>query len=226
MSETVCFAQGVPDGKGRPVVVSFPNSDVLLNAFATFAAWSLLYFFVTRYILERLVPRIWGKLYTEMSWPDRRSYVCHHLWILVKTSAIIPGLLAIIQTIFLDRDLHAPVVPGSPLSNADIFSVLCEPRSSALSLTRQTWRSSPCLSVRRPRLRRADRPVELTYRARVSPVTLLHHVAAIVLAQWQIAGEVNGVALTNPMPRVLNSRGFDSQFILIMICAQTMRTQL
>jgi len=69
------------------------------------------------------------------------------------------------------------------------------------------------------RLVRADRSVELTYRARVSPVTLLHHVAAIVLAQWQIAGEVNGVPLTNPMPRVLNNRGFDSQFILIMICA-------
>lgn len=59
---------------------------------------------------------------------------------------------------------------------------------------------------------------ELTYRARVSPVTLLHHVAAIVLAQWQIAGEVNGVALTNPMPRVLSSQGFDSQFVLIMMC--------
>lgn len=121
----VCFANGVPDAQGRPVVVSFPNSDVLLNAFATFTAWSLLYFAITRYVLERIVPRFWGPLYTEMDWPDRRSYVCHHLWFLVKTSAILPGLLAIVQVVFRKRDLHEPIVPGSPVSSGDVFSVLC-----------------------------------------------------------------------------------------------------
>ena len=219
MADQVCFANGVPDAEGRPVVVSFPNSDVLLNAFATFAAWSLVYFFITRYILEPLVPRLWGKLYTEQNWPDRRSFVCHHLWILVKTSAIIPGVLAIAQTIFLHKDLHAPVVPGSPLSSGDIFSVLCASAAARLAHTADMEIIAMFVCPSRRLLVRADRSVELTYRARVSPVTLLHHVAAIVLAQWQIAGEVNGVPLTNPMPRVLSNRGFDSQFILIMICA-------
>lgn len=56
---------------------------------------------------------------------------------------------------------------------------------------------------------------ELTYRARVSPVTLVHHVCACILAAWQIASAVNGVGLDQEIPRVLVDRSSDSQFVLI-----------
>ena len=105
-------------------MLSYPNSDILLNAFAVASSASLLYFFTMRFLIEPGLRRFYGERFTSMSWPDQRSFSLHFLWSAVKLSCIIPGLLALNNVVFHGQPLPAPIAPNSQLSNGDILSIL------------------------------------------------------------------------------------------------------
>lgn len=61
-----------------------PTSIVLNYAFCVFAASLLMLFVFAHFIAEPiLMPKAYKHIYRDMSPANRRSFTCHHVWLLV-----------------------------------------------------------------------------------------------------------------------------------------------
>lgn len=139
------------------------------------------------------MPRLHRKAYTALSIPDQRSFTVHHHWLLVKFSCI-PAAWPYINIMFRNQALAVPLFPGARVSNADFLSVMYMAIVSSFA-----W--------------------EICYRCKISVVSLIHHIAAIILGCWQLSGEVAWVPYTTVIPSTgyfIDTSANDQQFKIIM----------
>lgn len=124
---------------------------------------------------------------------DQRSFTVHHYWLTVKF-LMLPGAWPYINIMFRGQAIDKPLFSGTNITNADFLSTLYMGIIASFC-----W--------------------EICYRISISPVSLIHHVAAICLASWQIAGDVQSVPYSSVVPangQFLSTVLNDQQFKLIM----------
>lgn len=147
---------------GNQHVQNFPNQ--LVSVLSPFSGLILsivlvVLFFIRYYILEAFLLRyFYGAKYTNLDEKERRGFLNHH--IAGATKIIILSLAAypFISVCFRKSDFHTPLSKGSIVTMGDML-VVCTHMLVGMYI------------------------FELTYRTKVSPIGVLHHVGTIIIGQ-------------------------------------------
>lgn len=156
--------------EGRP---GRPHVDVIVNnsisILATYSGLILtvclvVIFFIRFYIFERfLLRRIYGTKYTSMTDEAvRRGFVNHHVAGLIKIVLLIVAAYPFMAVAFGSATMHSFFVGKGGATMGDVL-VVC----SQLFVSMYVF--------------------ELFYRPKISPISSLHHIGAIVIAQSAVA---------------------------------------
>lgn len=169
------------EGQDVNYVDSNGVSAVLLNGFAVTVTMLVSYFLYVRFLLEGIVmPKFFKNVYLDLDVKNRRSFVSHFLWLTIKI-ILIPFAWPFVLTFFCGKTLRQSIVAGSPVSNADMLSV-----AYLIVMTMFIF--------------------EIVYRVTISPVSLIHHIAACALGCWQIIEQIGDDDIST-----------DSQFKLVIL---------
>ncbi|TVY54531.1 hypothetical protein LCER1_G004265 [Lachnellula cervina] len=123
----------------------------------------IIYFFIRFYILEKfLLRKVYGRTYTQMDETTRRGFVNHHIAGGTKISILILAAYPFISVIFLSSTLHSRFAGSKSVTMGDILII------AAQALV-------------------AMYVFELFYRTKISPVSVGHHIGAIMIGQAAIA---------------------------------------
>ena len=126
--------------------------------------WMVILFFTKHYILERvLFRRFYPVVYPKMDDGLRRGFMNHHIAGGVKIVLLIAGAKPFIDVVFGKSELHSPMSKHHPHPTmGDLLLVLTQ------------------LFV-------AMYVFELFFRKTLSPIAVMHHVGAVVIAQSAVA---------------------------------------
>ncbi|KAF2435590.1 hypothetical protein EJ08DRAFT_656583 [Tothia fuscella] len=118
-----------------------------------------LIFLVRHYLLQGLVFKwLYGRIWTELSGHNRRSFMNHHIGGAIKLLVLFIGAYPWVKVLFLDSNLTDSLGYGSRVTMGDILFVLTQLFS--------------CMYI-----------FELLYREKLSPIAVAHHIGAIVIGQ-------------------------------------------
>ncbi|KAF2758094.1 hypothetical protein EJ05DRAFT_510924 [Pseudovirgaria hyperparasitica] len=124
---------------------------------------ALVIIFIFRYIFELfLLTRIYGKTYLSLNEVNRRGFINHHIAGIAKITMLVTGAYPLFLVFFEGATLHHKFGHSNTVTLGDIFIVLNH-------------------------LFCAMYIFELFFRAKLSPVAIMHHIGAIVIAQSAIA---------------------------------------
>lgn len=127
----------------------------------------VIFFLIKQYVVEKfLLRRMYGTKFTGMDETNRRSFVNNHIAGTVKFLILIVGVYPFIDVAFRTGYLHKPYAPGSSVTLGDIL-VVCANLLVSMYI------------------------FELIYRVRISPVSVIHHMGTILVAQAAIAISLN-----------------------------------
>lgn len=145
-----------------PHVVHLENSYV--SKLASYAGiillvWLVIIFLLRMYVFEGfLLKRLYRTTYTQMNDTVRRGFVNHHVAGSIKIVLLVTAIYPFIAVAFGHANMRAPIVPHSRVTMGDML-VVC----SQLFIGMYVF--------------------ELFYRTKISPVSVLHHIGAILIAQ-------------------------------------------
>ena len=123
----------------------------------------VIFFLIKQYIVEKWLLRwMYGDMFTKQNEVNRRSFVNNHFAGAVKFVILIVGVYPFIDVAFRTGYLHKPFVHGSRVTLGDIL-VVCANLLVSMYI------------------------FELIYRVRISPVSVIHHIGTILVAQAAIA---------------------------------------
>ncbi|CAN8104017.1 unnamed protein product [Discula destructiva] len=157
----------------RHVSASHPHVDELINEsiskLATYSGLILTMFLVIVFVLRLyifegfLMRRLYGKKYTDMTDETvRRGFVNHHVAGLIKIILLLTAAYPFVAVAFGTATMHSSFSGKGSATMGDVL-VVC------------------------PQLLITMYVFELFYRPKISPVSSLHHVGAIVIAQSAVA---------------------------------------
>ncbi|TVY33635.1 hypothetical protein LSUB1_G007470 [Lachnellula subtilissima] len=127
----------------------------------------VIYFLFRFYILERfLLRKVYGKTYTQMDETTRRGFVNHHIAGGTKVAILILAAYPFICVVFMTGTLHSRFAGSKHVTMGDILII------AAQALV-------------------AMYVFELFYRPKISPVSVGHHIGAIMIGQSAIAISLN-----------------------------------
>ena len=116
-------------------------------------------FLIRFYILQRfLLEKLHGSTYTQMDDIVRRSFLNHYIAGATKFTIIIIALYPFVSVTFGTAYYHTPYVHGSSVTMGDLLLIAVQLFTGMFIF-------------------------ELIYRDKVSPVSVVHHIISIVVAQ-------------------------------------------
>lgn len=115
------------------------------------------------YVLERIIPRIYCRTWLLLlDDTQKRNFIDHHVAAMLKLQMVASQIYPIMGLIFGHLTLHSPLSEGSSVTVGDIMVVGVQ-----IFVGMYVF--------------------ELYYRSRVSYISTLHHIGAIVIAQSAVA---------------------------------------
>lgn len=151
--------------KGFPVSkISFlsPYSGLILSIVL------IVLFLIRFYVLQSfLLEKLYGEKYTNLDDANRRGFLNHHIAGATKMIIFIVGIYPFGAVAFGQAHFHTPFAPGSPVTLGDLLLVCAQLLSGMFIF-------------------------ELTYRVKISPVSVAHHIGSILVAQAAIAISIDG----------------------------------
>jgi hypothetical protein len=127
----------------------------------------IILFLVRFYVLEAwLLRRLYGSQYTDLSEINRRGFVNHHIAGATKLTIFVVGIYPFMAVTFTKDGFHTPFAPGSQVTLGDILLVNAQMLVGMFIF-------------------------ELIYRVKVSPVSVVHHLGSILVAQAAIVISIN-----------------------------------
>ena len=125
------------------------------------------YFLIRFYLLERfLLPKAYGKIYSQMDETKRRGFVNHHIAGATKIFILIIAAYPFIDVAFGRATLHSPFAGSKYVTQGDVLIVAAQ-------------------------MLIAMYVFELFYRQKISPVSVGHHIGTIMIGQSAIAISLN-----------------------------------
>ncbi|KAI1908589.1 hypothetical protein LOZ53_006876 [Ophidiomyces ophidiicola] len=120
--------------------------------------------FFTRYhLLERcLIPRLYGRVYTDLSDLNRRGFINHHIAGATKAIILVLAIYPFVAVVSGRAAFRTPFAPGSRTTLGDMLIIAAQMLIAMYIF-------------------------ELIYRVRVSPVAMLHHIGTVLIGQAVIA---------------------------------------
>ncbi|KAF9633701.1 hypothetical protein BFW01_g4595 [Lasiodiplodia theobromae] len=116
-------------------------------------------FLFRMYVFEGfLLKRLYRTIYTQMNDTVRRGFVNHHVAGSIKIVLLATAIYPFIAVAFGHSGMQAPIVPHSRVTMGDVL-VVCSQIFVGMYV------------------------FELFYRTKISPVSVLHHIGAILIAQ-------------------------------------------
>ncbi|KAF8583554.1 hypothetical protein K439DRAFT_1505442 [Ramaria rubella] len=147
-------------------------------------------FLVKYYVLELFFLRkIYGKIYTDLDELNRRGFVNHHIAGTTKFIILIVAAYPFLSIAFGTGSLHDPSAKGSIVTLGDILLV-----ATQMLLAMYIF--------------------ELIYRTKVSPVSIFHHIGAIMVGQSAVAFSLN----------VIHQKDASIEFILCTVWGTIVET--
>lgn len=123
----------------------------------------VLLFLIRYYILETyLIPRMYGRIYAELSEPKKRGFINHHIAGSTKVVILIAAAYPFTAVITGIATLQTPYTHGSIVTMGDILVVVAQ-------------------------MLIAMYVFELIYRMKLSLIAVLHHIGTIIIGQAAIA---------------------------------------
>ncbi|KAJ7728136.1 hypothetical protein DFH07DRAFT_896018 [Mycena maculata] len=129
----------------------------------------LLVLFLTKfYVLELfLLKKVYGTKYTELDEVNRRGFVNHHIAGGTKITILILAVYPFGAVVFGTAGFHTPFAHGSTVTMGDILVVVAQMLVGGFLF-------------------------ELIYRTKISPISVVHHMASILVAQAAITISISG----------------------------------
>ena len=125
-------------------------------------------FLIRFYILERfLLQKLYGSKYTQLNGADKRSFLNNHIAAATKFVTFIIAIYPSGSVVSGRADFHAPFVRGSKVTMGDMLLTSAELFTGMFIF-------------------------ELIYRVKISPVSMVHHIASIVICQTAITISLEG----------------------------------
>ncbi|KAJ7109256.1 hypothetical protein C8R44DRAFT_884320 [Mycena epipterygia] len=122
----------------------------------------LVFFLIKFYVLELfLLRKLYGTKYTDLDEVNRRSFVNHHIAGATKIVILIIAVYPFGDVAFGNAGFHTPFINGSRVTMGDILVI-----SSQMLVGMFIF--------------------ELIYRTKISPISVVHHMASILIAQAAI----------------------------------------
>ncbi|KDR80992.1 hypothetical protein GALMADRAFT_61294 [Galerina marginata CBS 339.88] len=121
----------------------------------------VIFFLIRFYILQDLLPKIYGTKYTGLDDINRRGFLNHHIAGGTKITILIVAAYPFACVAFGNSNFHTPVVKGSRVQMGDLLLVAAQMLTGMFIF-------------------------ELIYRVKISPVSVLHHIGSILVAQAAI----------------------------------------
>ena len=132
----------------------------------------IILYLVKQYLLESfLLRKCYGAYFTDLNESNRRGFVNHHVAGAVKLIILCAGVYPFVSVAFRNAILRTPYAHGSKVQMGDVLVVAAQILSGMYVF-------------------------ELVYRVRISYVSAMHHIGAILVAQAVIA-----ISLTDPPER-------------------------
>lgn len=120
-------------------------------------------FLIKQYIIEAfLLRRLYGSRYTDLNEVNRRGFVNHHIAGATKLIILVAAVYPFINVAFRYAVLNDPYAKGSRVTLGDIL-VVCAQLLVGMYI------------------------FELIYRVKISPISSMHHIGSIMVAQAAIA---------------------------------------
>ena len=120
-------------------------------------------FLLKQFIFEAfLMRRAYGPFYTSLNEVSRRGFINHHIAGGTKLLILVVAVYPFIDVAFQTATLHTPFVEGSQVTMGDIL-VVCAQILVGMYI------------------------FELIYRVKISPISTMHHIGAILVTQSAIA---------------------------------------
>ncbi|KAF8907293.1 hypothetical protein CPB84DRAFT_1843996 [Gymnopilus junonius] len=152
-------------------VQHFPISSI--SSLAPYSALILsvvliVIFLIRFYLLQDLIlPKFYGSKYTTLNDINRRGFLNHHIAGATKLLILVVAAYPFGSTAFGGANFHTPYVAGSKVKMGDLLLV-CAQMLSGMYI------------------------FELLYRVKISPISVLHHMGSILVAQAAIAISIRG----------------------------------
>ncbi|KAE8155300.1 hypothetical protein BDV25DRAFT_135047 [Aspergillus avenaceus] len=123
----------------------------------------VLLFLIRYYILEGfLIKRLYGSIYTDLSQVNQRGFINHHIAGVTKIIILIIAAYPFISVVIGKSSFHTPYTHGSSITLGDMLVVVAQMLIGMYAF-------------------------ELIYRAKLSPIAVLHHIGTILIGQSAIA---------------------------------------
>jgi hypothetical protein len=146
----------------RPKIASIENqllSDLLGYSGLILTCILALLFLIRHYLFEAwLFPRFYRRIWTKMNIDAQRGFTNHHIGMGIKIFCLIVGAYPWVHILFGNADFQTPMSKHSNVSMGDLLLILTQVFCSMYIF-------------------------ELLFRAKISPVSVAHHIGAIVIAQ-------------------------------------------
>lgn len=139
-----------------------PFSAIILTVVCVFV-YAYRAYFVQKFLMNT---KTYRTRYHSLDEHQRRSFINHHVAATCKTILLISAIYPFLSIAFGKANPHTPFAPGSPATMGDVM-VVCTQLFTAMYI------------------------FELFYRVNVSPISALHHIGAIVIAQSAVAISLN-----------------------------------
>lgn len=128
----------------------------------------IVFFLIRFYFLQDFfLPKFYGSKYTNLDDINRRGFLNHHIAGGTKFFILVVAAYPFGSTAFGKADFHTPYVAGSKVTMGDLLLV-CAQMLTGMYI------------------------FELLYRVKISPISVLHHMGSILVAQAAIAISVRG----------------------------------
>ena len=113
------------------------------------------------YLFEGYVAKLYGSKYTRLSVTQKRTFINHHVAGSIKLLLVLAAAYPFLAVVAGTSDLHSPFAGSKYVKMGDVLLVISEVFTTMYIF-------------------------ELFYRVKVSPISALHHVGAMVIAQSAI----------------------------------------
>lgn len=116
------------------------------------------------YVFEGfLFPRVYGQLFRNFNDDTKRTFMNHHIGGLIKIVVLVAGAYPWVHVLFDgDQNFKTPMARGSHVTMGDVLLVLTQLFCSMYIF-------------------------ELLIRSKLSPIAMMHHIGAVVIAQVAVA---------------------------------------
>jgi len=155
------FKPHVAELVNAPISQLAPYSGIILTVTL------VIYFLIRFYIFEAfLMQKIYGETYKKLNDVNRRGFVNHHIAGMAKIIMLVTAAYPFISVAFGKGHMHTKFAGSGVVTLGDMLVVV-----SQLFIAMYIF--------------------ELFYRAKLSPVAVMHHIGACVIAQSAVAMSLN-----------------------------------